>query len=156
LRQPAVGLVLYRRLPREDEVGVEGEQAARGARDARAGRDGRHEHAADPGLLDRCLVREIMRFSTYGLCQERKAAARFVRDRLGRYFLVLPRQIARRSETQATSSREGVVALDPGVRTFQTTYDADGLATEWGKDDRSRSSGSAVWRTSQSGVESRV
>jgi putative transposase len=67
--------------------------------------------------------------------EEAEAAARFVRDRLGRYFLVLPRQVARRSETQAPSSHEGVVALDPGVRTFQTTYDADGLATEWGKDD---------------------
>jgi len=67
--------------------------------------------------------------------EKAEAAARFVRDRLGRYFLVLPRQVARRSETQAPSSHEGVVALDPGVRTFQTTYDADGLATEWGKDD---------------------
>ena len=26
-------------------------------------------------------------------------------------------------------------SLDPGVRTFQTTYDASGLATEWGKND---------------------
>lgn len=67
--------------------------------------------------------------------QQAEAAARFIRDRLGRYFLAMPRQTARRSETQAPSSREGVVALDPGVRTFQTTYDADGLATEWGKDD---------------------
>lgn len=67
--------------------------------------------------------------------KETEAAARFIRDRLGRYFLALPRQITKRSETQAPSSREGVVALDPGVRTFQTTYDADGLATEWGKGD---------------------
>jgi hypothetical protein len=49
--------------------------------------------------------------------EEAEAAARFVRDRLGRYFQVLPRQVARRSETQAPSSHEGVVALDPGVRT---------------------------------------
>lgn len=64
-----------------------------------------------------------------------EAAGRFIRDRLGRTFLALPRQIAKRSESQAPSSHESVVALDPGVRTFQTTYDASGLATEWGKDD---------------------
>lgn len=34
--------------------------------------------------------------------------------------------------------RESMVALDPGVRTFQTTYDTSGLATEWGKDDMKR------------------
>jgi putative transposase len=64
-----------------------------------------------------------------------EAAGRFIRDRLGRIFLALPRQIAKRSESQAPSSYESVVALDPGVRTFQTTYDATGLATEWGKGD---------------------
>lgn len=66
---------------------------------------------------------------------EAEAAGRFIRDRLGRTFLALPRQVAKRSENQAPSSLESVVALDPGVRTFQTTYDASGLATEWGKDD---------------------
>jgi putative transposase len=64
-----------------------------------------------------------------------EAAGRFIRDRLGRTFLALPRQIVKRSESQAPSSHESVVALDPGVRTFQTTYDATGLATEWGKGD---------------------
>lgn len=67
--------------------------------------------------------------------EEVEAAGRFIRDRLGRIFLALPRQIAKRSESQAPSSHESVVALDPGVRTFQTTYDASGLATEWGKGD---------------------
>jgi len=32
-------------------------------------------------------------------------------------------------------STHGVVALDPGVRTFQTCYDADSRVTEWGKTD---------------------
>lgn len=64
-----------------------------------------------------------------------ETAVRFVRDRLGRYFLVVPRQVAKRDENQVPSEPESIVSLDPGVRTFQTTYDASGLATEWGKGD---------------------
>ncbi len=67
--------------------------------------------------------------------EKAEAAGRFIRDRLGRTFLALPRQIAKRSESQAPTSHESIVALDPGVRTFQTTYDASGLTTEWGKYD---------------------
>lgn len=67
--------------------------------------------------------------------EEAEAAGRFIRDRLGRTFLALPHQIAKRDESQAPTSRESIVALDPGVRTFQTTYDASGLTTEWGKED---------------------
>jgi len=66
---------------------------------------------------------------------EAEAAGRFIKDRLGRMYLALPRQVATRNENQAPKSRESVVALDPGVRTFMTTYDAMGLSTEWGKDD---------------------
>lgn len=69
------------------------------------------------------------------LGHEVEAAVRFIRDRFGHYYLALPRQVAKRDESQAPLERESVVALDPGVRTFQTTYDANGLATEWGKDD---------------------
>ena len=53
-------------------------------------------------------------------------------DRLGHYYLCLPRQAAIRSENQAPTSHHGVVSLDPGVRTFQTFYSADGQVTEWG------------------------
>lgn len=67
--------------------------------------------------------------------EKAEAAGRFIRDRLGRTFLALPRQIETRCESQAPTSHESVVSLDPGVRTFQTTYDATGLTTEWGKDD---------------------
>ena len=64
-----------------------------------------------------------------------EVAVRFVRDRLGRYFLVVPRQVERKDEIQVPPSQESIVSLDPGVRTFQTTYDTSGLATEWGKGD---------------------
>jgi putative transposase len=52
---------------------------------------------------------------------------------LGRYFLVIPTDTPKKSENQAPLCQESIVSLDPGVRTFQTTYDASGLATEWGK-----------------------
>jgi putative transposase len=70
------------------------------------------------------------------LPQELEGSCRVVLDRLGRYYLCIPRQVAVRSEDQAPNPQcHGVVSLDPGVKTFQTTYDADGLVTEWGKDD---------------------
>ena len=31
-----------------------------------------------------------------------------------------------------------VVAMDPGIRTFMTTYDTNGFCTEWGEGDRKR------------------
>jgi putative transposase len=60
---------------------------------------------------------------------------RVLKDRLCHYYLCIPRQVEKRSESQAPTSQQSVVALDPGVRTFQTCYDADGLITEWGKGD---------------------
>lgn len=67
-----------------------------------------------------------------------EATCRFIRDRLGHYYVCLVRQVAIRSENQAPTSPQGVVALDPGVRTFQTCYDADGLVAEWGEADMER------------------
>ena len=60
---------------------------------------------------------------------------RLVRDKLGHYFLCLPREVPPKSESQAPRAHHSTVALDPGVRTFQTCYDADGEIIEWGKDD---------------------
>lgn len=56
-------------------------------------------------------------------------------DRLGRYFLCIPEQVAPVHESLAPASHHGVIALDPGVRTFQTMYDADGQCIEWGAGD---------------------
>jgi putative transposase len=50
---------------------------------------------------------------------------RVSRTKLGHYNLHLLAEVRR--ENQAPQSREGVVALDPGVRTFQTAYSPDGL-----------------------------
>ncbi len=63
-------------------------------------------------------------------------AVRFVRDRLGKYYLVIPMEVkpaSLRSEKQAPKTAESIVSLDPGIRTFQTTYDVNGVTSEWGK-----------------------
>ena len=53
-------------------------------------------------------------------------------DRLGRYFLCIPQQIKPHDMKEAPINHHSTIALDPGVRTFQTCYDADGMSTEWG------------------------
>jgi putative transposase len=60
---------------------------------------------------------------------------RLVLDRLGHYYICIPCDAPTRSESQAPTSLHSVVALDPGVRTFQTCYDADGAVVEWGEQD---------------------
>jgi hypothetical protein len=41
--------------------------------------------------------------------------------------------------TSEEKSRDaGVMALDPGVRTFHTCHDPSGLVTEWGRSDMAR------------------
>ncbi len=61
-------------------------------------------------------------------------AVRMSMDNLGRVFLSFVKEVACQSETQApTRSFHSTAALDPGVRTFQITYDADGVRIEWGE-----------------------
>jgi hypothetical protein len=63
---------------------------------------------------------------------------RLQRTRLGEFYLCIPMPLEVRDEKQVpTWSRieEGILALDPGVRTFSTSYSPSGLAVEWGKGD---------------------
>jgi len=63
------------------------------------------------------------------------ADSRMIRTQLGQYYLCVPEVIT----VQAKSKNENFskwVAIDPGVRTFATTYDTKGNAIEWGKEDR--------------------
>lgn len=52
----------------------------------------------------------------------------------GEFYLLIPIPI--RSIKSNTPSN--VVALDPGVRAFQTTFDLNGVTTEWGRGDMKR------------------
>ena len=94
------------------------------------GRDWNRSRGAYAPLFGAGVLR-----STEPLPETIETDFRIVRDRLGHYYVCIPRRVAIWSESQAPKSYHGVVALDPGVRTFQTCYDADGLVTEWGAGD---------------------
>ncbi|CAG8798034.1 35873_t:CDS:2, partial [Racocetra persica] len=66
---------------------------------------------------------------------------RLQKTRLGEFYLCLPMPLEIRGENQApkwTKIEEGILALDPGVRTFSTGYSPSGLTIEWGKNDIGR------------------
>jgi len=65
--------------------------------------------------------------------------SRLLRTRLGHYYLCLPKPLEIQGENQAPPAwKHATIALDPGVRTFMTGYDADGGVCEWGEADMGR------------------
>ena len=76
--------------------------------------------------------------SSEPLPDDLKYDSRIIKTKLGEYYLCIPKPLDMRSENQAPESTLGVVALDPGVRTFQTTFDLNSMVTEWGKGDYTR------------------
>lgn len=65
-----------------------------------------------------------------------ECAVRVSMDKLGRVFLSFVKEVEAVNEARAPANGfHSTIALDPGVRTFQTMYDADGLGIEWGKSD---------------------
>jgi putative transposase len=64
---------------------------------------------------------------------------RLFRTRLDEYFLCVPQAPKIRGDNQVTEPEgSSTVALDPGVRTFMTAYDASGSVVEWGVGDTTR------------------
>ncbi len=64
------------------------------------------------------------------------SALRMSMDKLRRAFLSFVKEVECKSETRApTCNFHSTAALDPGIRTFQTIYDADGVGIEWGEGD---------------------
>ena len=62
-----------------------------------------------------------------------------LRSKTNQYYIVLPKPLVIKGENQIlNNSKAGVCAIDPGVRTFATCYDASGYVYEWGKGDISR------------------
>lgn len=65
--------------------------------------------------------------------------SRLVRTRDRKYYLCIPRFMLPRSENQAPAANPyGIIALDPGVRTFLTGYDPSGIVLKWGNNDMIR------------------
>ena len=74
-----------------------------------------------------------------------KYDSQLVMDHLGNFYLCIPMLLEVRTDNQGPmfsmaqeEGGSGVIALDPGVRTFMTGYDPSGLAIEWGKNDIAR------------------
>lgn len=61
---------------------------------------------------------------------------RLIMTRLGQFYLCIPIALENRQENKLSADR--VVALDPGVRTFQTCFDDSGLMIEVGAGDIGR------------------
>lgn len=65
--------------------------------------------------------------------------SRLIRTRLGHYYLCIPTLQEIQSDSQAPfEAKHCTISLDPGVRTFMTGYDADGILCEWGAGDMRR------------------
>jgi len=59
---------------------------------------------------------------------------RLLRTRFGHYYFCIPVPLNIHTENQGVTRamEHKIIALDPGVRTFQTTFDTEGNITEWG------------------------
>lgn len=67
--------------------------------------------------------------------------SRLQRTRMGEFYLCIPKPLEIRDENQApnyTRKERGIIALDPGVRTFMTGYSPAGHAIECGVGDITR------------------
>lgn len=68
--------------------------------------------------------------------------SKLIRTRLNEYYICISKPLVIRSDNQRPEiKRDGelkTIALDPGVRTFNTGYDLDGYSYEWGKADNKR------------------
>jgi putative transposase len=58
---------------------------------------------------------------------------RLQRTVLGHYYLCVPTDVPLESRVATSDNQARVIALDPGVRTFQTGYDPQGQLFEFGK-----------------------
>ena len=90
----------------------------------------------DRGMFSGVLGSKVLK-SSEPLPESLEYDSRLIRTRWGEWFLCLPLPLSV-SENQAPRDDvwgNGVISLDPGVRTFVTGYDPSGVLCEWGKGD---------------------
>ena len=99
-------------------------------------------HTLDWGRNSKqAILFKTMKRKKEGLPEKTDCAVRVTMDKLGRVFLCFTAEVEAKGENQAPNrngSFHSTVALDPGVRTFQTLYDADGFGVDWGAGDMSQ------------------
>ena len=87
-------------------------------------------------LVNRLFRRKGKRYEKQ---PEATAEVKIKMNRLGRVFMVFPREVDVMSDDMAPSSnKHSVASLDPGDRTFQTIYDVDGQVVHWGEADKDK------------------
>lgn len=66
--------------------------------------------------------------------------SRIIKDSLNQYWICIPILFSQQRilDNQESSTKEKVIAIDPGVRTFATMYDSNGNIIECGKGDIGR------------------
>ena len=67
--------------------------------------------------------------------------AKIIKTRLDEYFFVTPEPIAMKTDNQSIKKEGDIkkgIAIDPGIVTFATGYDWNGVIHEWGREDRKR------------------
>jgi len=75
--------------------------------------------------------------ATNGQSMEHPRSLRLLENNRGHFFFIITRMVSGAATPEAVTTNAGnrhlTVALDPGVRTFQTAYDADGRAIHFGE-----------------------
>ena len=68
---------------------------------------------------------------------EVKHDCRIILDQLNRYYICIPIELNIRPDNQRPKI-DKIISIDPGVRSFATCYDPDGIISEWGIGDIGR------------------
>ena len=126
------------------ERGVRGEEAIKSTFKFRSRRDKaksisvkartyNQKSGVIPDLLRACNVRKNTK-----LPEKTTGAVRIGMDRERKVTLYFVEEREVKSEELAPDSFHSVASLDPGTRTFQSIFDADGNAIEWGAGDETQ------------------
>jgi putative transposase len=109
------------------------------------------KHYTGPGMFHTTFFTTPFKCAREQLPSTLEYDSTLQKTRLGHFYLIVPRPLAMHNNSTSESShrddmdvehktttKRGVIALDPGVRTFLTGYTSTGECVEWGKNDIQR------------------